>query len=176
MTSNLPYNGYTFFDAQSDPEKFNFYKAKVMDRDFDFFAERAELANEAFLFEVELSYPPEFLKFMGLDLAAFPRFFKTMPEHLSKSQLSEIGPSATKSMERNPSKLVSSCNDATLVEFIDNIALLCLWFSADIKNVTKCTRYIAYPYLAPYCNDLAAKRAATPSKIHQTSIKGLTNR
>ena len=173
MYGALPYGNFVLHDHAQNRQKFEYLCERINNNDTNFFATEAKTHNKGYFCHLDITYDPQYAKFASTDLRSFPQYQTIEPQHLAQDQLNHLHANQKK-LSKNP-KLVSACTPCTVCEFIDNIFLLKLLYSASVVKIHSIVSFTQYPFMSKYVDALASMRAKTPSDVHKKSIKALTN-
>ena len=173
MYGALPYGNFVLHDHAQNRQKFEYLCERINNNDTNFFATEAKTHNKGYFCHLDITYDPQYAKFASTDLRSFPQYQTIEPQHLAQDQLNHLHANQKK-LSKNP-KLVSTCTPCTVCEFIDNIFLLKLLYSASIVKIHSIVSFTQYPFMSKYVDGLASMRSKTPSDVHKKSIKALTN-
>lgn len=163
-------------EKEENSPQFEYLAKQLRETNIDFFVRQAEKYKRSFLFEVEISYDYEQSLFNSVCLNAFPFFKRVNLRELGKDQIKDFLAQGKRiSNKHGPQKLVSTHENRTLIEFIDNLLYMITHHSVILVNILSVVVFETESYMKSYIQDLQNHRAKASSPLQKKVIKLLGN-
>ena len=155
-------------------DAFHLLCQKLIAADSSFFALKAKLEHISYLIEADVVFDRKAVKSHSLDMAGFPEIRSIQNTEMSSSQRWEYEQSH-RSSKNIPKKLISDLRDGILVEHVDSLFFLMVFFGAKIRSIRTIISFNAYDFLKSYSVKMANLRASTVSSVLKKTLKTYSN-
>ena len=174
QTLPLPLCDYTLMSPLLHKEAFHALSQKLIAKDSAFFASKAKFEHLSYLVEADVVFDRKSVMNHSLDFSAFPEIRTIENSEMSFSQRQEYE-KCHRSSSNIPKKLISDLRDGLIIEHIDSLFYLMLFFGAEIKNVRSIISFKIYDFFKSFSTKMADLRASTVSSVLKKTFKTYSN-